>query len=202
MRSTIRATAVALGFTALSASLAQGQAFKIAFVNTATLMDAAPGRASADSALAKMGDGFKVQISKMQDSIQSLITDYTKKEATLTTAQKDSRQKAIQALETELQAKNLQLQQQFAQKQQELYAPIQEAVKKVIEDIRVEDGYAMILANDPQQSSIVAADKNLDITDRMVARLRTVKASNSANKPAATNAPAGVTRPPARPPAQ
>ena len=202
MRSTVRAACVALGFTAMAAT-AQGQGAKIAYVNTQALMEAAPGRASADSTLQRLGDGFKTQIQKMQDSIQALYTDYTKKEATLTTAQKDTRQKAIQGLETELQAKNLQLQQQFAQKQQELYAPIQEAVRKVIEDIRVEDGYAIILANDPGgQSAIVAADKNLDITERMLARLRTIKATNAATKSTAPNGPAGVTRPPARPPAE
>jgi outer membrane protein len=204
MRSMFRATIVALGFTGMAcAAQAQGQPFKIAFVNTTALMEAAPGRAAADSALQKLGDSFKVQIQKMQDSIQTLYTNYTKKEATLTTAQKDAQQKAIQGLETDLQAKNLQLQQQFSQKQQEFYAPIQEAVKKVIEDIRVEDGYAIILANDPGgASAIVAADKNLDITERMLARLRTIKATNATKTAPAPNGPAGVTRPPARPPAE
>jgi outer membrane protein len=201
MRSTVRAACVALGFLGM-ASVAQSQATKIAFVNTQALMEAAPGRAAADSALQRLGDSFKAQVQKMQDSIQTLYTNYTKKEATLTQAQKDAQQKAIQGLETELQAKNLQLQQQFAAKQQELYAPIQEAVKKVIEDIRTEDGYAIILANDPGgASAIVAADKNLDITERMLARLRTIKATN-ATKTTAPNGPAGVTRPPARPPAE
>ena len=87
-------------------------------------------------------------------------------------------------------------------------APITDLVKKVLDDIRVEDGYAMILDNAPGASIIVSADKNLDITDRVVSRLKAtpaakVKAQETA--PAtkgAPPAPAGVTRPPSRPPTQ
>ena len=54
-----------------------------------------------------------------------------------------------------------------------------------------------ILANDPGQSVIVSSDKNLDITDRVVARLKTVAATMKnapATKPG-TPAPAGVVKP-------
>jgi len=82
-------------------------------------------------------------------------------------------------------------------------------VRKVLEDIRAEDGYALILSSEPGSSPILAADKNLDITERVVARLRTVAAAKPAVTPAATapkpvvgapaSAPSGVTRP--KPPA-
>ncbi len=84
-------------------------------------------------------------------------------------------------------------------------APIQEEVRKVLDDIRGEDGYSLILDHTPGQSPIVSADKNLDITDRVVARLRTLAANGM--KPAAPNAKptapgtAGVTKPP-KPPTQ
>jgi len=80
-------------------------------------------------------------------------------------------------------------------------APIMESVRKVLEDIRVEDGYAMILSSEPGSSPILAADKNLDITERVVARLRTLAAAKGpAGQPrpaagAPANAPSGVTRP-------
>jgi outer membrane protein len=199
MRSLFGVAAAALALTA-AAGGAQAQA-KIAYVNTQALMEVAPGKAAADSALAKESQGYRAQLQKMQDSLNTMFTDYTKREPTLTAAQKETRQKAIQSLETELQAKQLQLEQQFAQRRNEVYAPITDAVKKVLDDIRSEDGYAIIFANDPGASPIVSADKNLDITDRVVSRLRTVKAAPvvAPTKPAPTG-PAGVTRPPARPP--
>jgi outer membrane protein len=174
---------------------------KIAYVNTAALLENAPGRPDAEAALQKESQGFQAQLQKMQDSLNKLIGDYTKAEPTMSATVKDSRQKQIQSLETDLQARQLQLQQQFAQRQNEVMAPIREQVMKVLDDIRAEDGYAVIMANDPQASVILSADKNLDITDRVVARLRTLSASKTpaapATKPGApVSAPAGVTRKP------
>jgi outer membrane protein len=203
MRSMLRATVLALVLSSL-AGVAHGQTIKIAFVNSQALMPAAPGYAAAESTLSKEGEGFRTTLQKMQDSVNAMLTKYQKDEPTLSAAVKDSRQKAIQTLETDLQAKQLQFQQQFAQRQNEVMAPITDAVKKVLDDIREEGGYAMILDNAPGASNIVSADKNLDITDRVISRLRAtpaaqIKATTPA-KPGAPASPAGVTRP--KPPTQ
>jgi hypothetical protein len=39
------------------------------------------------------------------------------------------------------------------------------------------------------QSAIVAAEKNLDITERMLARLRTIKATNATKTPPSPTVP-------------
>lgn len=204
MRSILRATMLALLLPLMSGvARAQQSPVKIAYVNTAALMDAAPGRVAAESLLKKEGDALTASLQKLQDSVNALLTKYQKDEPTLSATVKDTRQKAIQGLETDLQAKNLKAQQQFQQRQAEVMAPITDAVKKALDDIRVEDGYAVIFANDPGQSVIVAADKNLDITDRVVSRLRATKATlaaPAAAKPGAPVAPAGVTKP--KPPPQ
>lgn len=204
MRSMVRATAIALVLT-VTTSVAQAQqpgAGKIVFVNTQALMEAAPGRLAAESLLTKEGKGYQDQLQKMQDSLNKMLSDYQKAEPTLSATAKDARQKAIQALETDLQAKNAQFQQQFDQRKNEVMSPITEMVKKVLDDVRDENGYAMIMMNDPGQSVIVSADKNLDITDKVVSRLRTQKApaAAAATKPTTPNSPAGVTRP--KPPVQ
>ena len=203
MRSIVRATAIALVLTA-TARVAQAQQAgqgKIVFVNTQALMEAAPGRAAAESLLTKEGKSYQDQLQKMQDSLNKLLSDYQKAEPTLSATAKDSRQKTIQALESDLQAKNAQFQQQFDQRKNEVMSPITDLVKKVLDDIRDENGYAMILMNDPGQSVIVSADKNLDITDKVVSRLRTQKAPavGATAKSTTPNSPAGVTRP--KPPA-
>ena len=204
MRSISRATAVALLLTLVAgAANAQGT-LKLAYVNMAVVFDAAPGKAAADSQLNREGQGFQQQLAKMQDSINGLYTKYQKDEPTLTAAAKDARQKVIQGLETDYQAANVKFQQQFTQRNNEIMAPIQEEVRKVLDDIRGEDGYSMILDHTPGQSAILSADKNLDITDRVVARLHTLaaqapKTAAPATKPGAPTGPAGVTRPPKPP---
>jgi len=201
---TTRATVIALGLTVVAATAQAQAAQKIAYINSQSLMDAAPGRAAADSALNKLGESFKASLGKLQDSAQKMLTDYQKNEPKMTATQKEKVQKDLTALETLLQTKQQEAQQAFTARQQELIAPITDAVRKVIDDIRIEGGYSIILDNAPGQSSIVAADKNLDITDKVVSRLRATPAPKVNAEPAkgAPTAPAGVTRPPTRPPAQ
>ena len=205
MRSFVRLAPLALALVVSGAGVMHAQAgTKIAYVNTAALLENAPGRTDAEATLQRESQGFQAQLEKMSDSLNKMIASYTKAEPTLSATAKDTKQKEIQALQTNLQARQLQLQQQFAQRQNEVMAPIREQVMKVLDDIRGEDGYAVIIANDPQASVILSADKNLDITDRVVARLKTLAAAKTpaapATKPGApVSAPTGVTR---KPPAQ
>jgi outer membrane protein len=202
MRLIARVAPLALALTIAGANASHAQAVpKIAYVNTAALLESAPGRTDAEALLQKEAEGHRASLQKLSDSLNKMITDFTKVEPTLSASVKESRTKAIQTFETELQAKQLQLQQQFAQRQNELMAPIRESVMRVLDDIRAENGYSLIIANDPQQSVILSADKNLDITDRVVARLKTLAATRTpASRPGTpVSAPSGVTR---RPPGQ
>lgn len=212
MRSMFRSAAlVAILLAGASSVLAAQQApVRIAFVNPQALFENAPGRVAAESTFSKEAAGYRAELTRMSDALTQLVGAYQREEARLTAAQKETRQRAIQAKEDSLRGRQQQLEQQAAARQGELMAPIMEAVRKVLEDIRVEDGYAMILSHEPGSSPILAADKNLDITERVVARLRTVAATRPpAGAPAATPAqrpttggaapaPSGVTRP--RPP--
>jgi len=198
MSSNVRATAIALASTVLSSvAQAQGTACsKIGYVNPQALMESAPGRLAAESLLTKEGQTYQAQLQKMQDSLNGLLQKYQKEEPTLTAAAKDSRQKTLQAMETDLQQKNSQFQQQFDARKNEVMAPITDVVKKVLDDIREEGCYAMIIMSEPGQSVIASADKNLDLTDKAVSRLRATKApAVPTTKAGAPSAPAGVTRP-------
>jgi len=204
MSSIVRATAIALATTVLS-SVAQAQdgksCSKLGYVNPQALMEAAPGRAAAESLLNKEGQSYQAQLQKMQDSLNKMLADYQKAEPTMTAAVKDTRQKTLQGLENELQQKNAQFQQQFDARKNEVMAPITDVVKKVLDDIREEGCYAMIIMSEPGQSIIASADKNLDVTDKAVSRLRATKApAVPTTKAGAPSAPAGVTRP--KPPTQ
>jgi outer membrane protein len=200
---------VALGLS-LIAGVLQAQtapatgSFKIAYVNTEAIMAAAPGRDSATAILQREGNTYQAQLQKMQDSLNQMMQKFQKNEPTMSAAAKKKAQDDMNALNTELEAKNLQFQQQFQNRTNEVMAPIQDVVRKVIEDIRVEGGYAMILDHTPGQpgNSIIAADKNLDITDAVVSRLRATARPTlpAAPKPGSAPTPAGVT--PKKPPTQ
>jgi outer membrane protein len=201
MRSFLRTACAALavltsllGFSHRAQAQSASSQFKIAFVNTAILLDNAPGRSQAESTYARETRGYTDQLKKMNDSLTTLFTAYQKAEPTLTATQKETRQKAMRDLQGALQDKQQQLSQQAQQRQNELMAPIMEQVKKVLDDIRTEDGYSMIITGDP--NLILSYDKNLDITDRVVARLRTLASTPTPKAGAPVSAPAGVTRKP------
>jgi outer membrane protein len=174
---------------------------KIGYVNPQALFASAPGRVEAQAAYQKETEGYRTELTKMSDALTAMVADYQKNESKLLPAERERRQGLIQAREDSLRARQAQLEGQANERQNQLMAPIMETVRKVLEDIRVEDGYAMILSSEPGASPILAADKNLDLTDRAVARLKTLAA---ATKPVATPtkpagapaaAPSGVTRP-------
>ncbi len=210
MRSTIRATALAPILCLMAAAVGHSQTgcTKLAYVNTQVLMEAAPGRIQAESLLNKVGEGLRTALGKEQDSAQKMLASYQKNSATMTAAAKDKAEKDLQAIEADLQTKNQQFQQQFDARRQEVMAPISDLVKTVLDGLLTDGCYAMILDNAPGASNIVAADKNLDITDKAVSKLRAspapkLKATETvAPAKGAPPAPAGVTKPPVRPPAQ
>lgn len=197
MRTTFRAAAAALVLTAI-AGIAQAQTpaapIKLGYVNTAQLMLAAPGRAAAESLFQKEAAAFTAQQKRWSDSLQKLVANYQKAEPTLTAAKKASEQEKIQGIQTELEAENIKGQQKMQQRQNEMLAPLMEVVKGAIDDIRTEGGFSFIFSGD-ENSPIVSADKNLDLTEKVIARLKTM-----ASKVAAPSsmAPAAVTK---RPPA-
>jgi outer membrane protein len=205
MRSTTRAVLVASMLACAGVAAAQQPPARIAYVNPQALFQEAPGRAQAESTFKKETEGFRAELGKMSDALTAMVSAYQKEEAKLTVAQKEQRQRAIGLKEDSLRGRQQQLEQQASIRQNELMAPIMESVRTVLEQIREEGGYAMILSSEPGSSPILAADKNLDITERVVARLRTIAATKppvTAPKPAAgapANAPSGVARP--KPPA-
>lgn len=215
MRSTICAATLSAALLVGVSSVAVAQSTsaqapaRIAYVNPQALFENAPGRVEAEAAFRKETEGFRTELSRMSDALNQAVSDYQKAEAKLTAADKERRQRAIQAKEDSLRARQAELEQTANRRQNELMAPIMESVRKVLEDIRAEDGYAIIFSSEPGASPILAADKNLDITERVVARLRTIAATKAVTTPAAqqqkpvgapVSAPSGVTRP--KPPSE
>jgi outer membrane protein len=180
---------------AVVAGVAQAQVapIKIGYVNTEALMAAAPGRAAAESSYNKEVLAFQKQQQAWSDSLQKQIQAYQKAAPALTDAKKKSEEERLGKLQQDLTNQNTLGEQRIRQRENEVLAPLMEIVRAAIEEIRTEGGYAMIFSGD-QNSPIVAADKNLDLTDRVVARLKT-KAATAPTNPSAM-APAAVKKPP------
>ena len=66
--------------------------------------------------------------------------------------------------------------------------PLFDQVKLALDEVRTADGLAFIFDIGAQGNSIVAMDKNLDVSDKVIARLRV-----TANAPAPRAAPPAAT---------
>jgi outer membrane protein len=195
MRALLRAAPVALALLAALSLPARAQGVKVAYVQTSVLLDQAPGRAEAEAQFDKETGTYRDQIKRMSDSLNAMIADFQKRSASLTAAARETQGKGIQAKEAEYQKRTQELEQKAQGRQSELVQPILDKIKGAIEEVRVEGGYAMIF-NADQGSPIVAVDKSLNVTDRVLSKLKGTTAAAPAARPSATTpAPSGVTRP-------
>jgi outer membrane protein len=180
---------------------AHAQGAKVAYVQTSLLLDQAPGRAEAEAQFEKETGGYRDQIKRMSDSLEAMISGFQKRQASLTATTRDAQAKDIQTKQQEFQRRSAELEQKAQGRQNELVQPILDKVKAAIEEVRVEGGYAMIF-NADQGSPIVAVDKSLNVTDKVLSKLKGTTASAPAAAPrpsSAAPAPSGVTRPTSSP---
>lgn len=198
MRGLIRAASLALIAGAAMAASASAQATpKFGFINSAAILAEAPGRAEAENQFKNEVAAYQAQLQRMSDSLQTMAATFDKESPKLDSGIRASRAKTIQAKEADYQNRARTLDQTMQNRQAELIRPLMENLQKVIEQVRAEDNYSMIFDVASQTSVIVAADKNLDITQKVLARVK------AGPKPAAagpigsalTPKPSGVTAP-------
>jgi outer membrane protein len=193
MRYLVHAAPMALAMLTALALPARAQGVKVAYVQTSVLLDQAPGRAEAEAQFEKETSGYRDQIKQMSDSLNAMVEAFQKKQATLAATARDAQAKGIQTKQEEYQRRTQELEQKAQGRQNELVQPILDKVKAAIEQVRIEGGYAMIF-NADQGSPIVAVDKSLNVTDKVLAKLKGTTAA--APRPSAgAPAPSGVTRP-------
>ncbi len=186
----VGACALMLGVPAVvSAQTAQ----KFAFINSQAIMQSAPGRVEAELQFQKDMEVFRSQVTKLGDSLNVLSETYKKEEPSLSPTAKEARLKTLREKEADYQERVQKLNEQAQQREAELMQPILDKVRSVLDDMRAEGGYSFIF-DVSAGAVIVSADKNLDITERVVSKLK-LAAPRAATKPAAgpASAPAGVT---------
>lgn len=197
MRGLIRAASLALIVGAATAGSASAQAApKFGFINSAAILADAPGRAEAENQFKTEVAAYQAQLQRMSDSLQTMAANFDKESPKLDSVTRASRAKTIQDKEADYQNRAKALDLQMQNRQAELIRPLMENLQKVIEQVRAEDNYAMIFDVASQTSVIVAADKNLDITQKVLARVKAgPKPAPAAPASSLTQKPTGVTSP-------
>jgi len=202
MRVLFRASSIALATSLVVVGIAGGQASqpapapaKIGYINSAQLLAQAPGRAEAEAQFDREVGVYRQQIQRMDDSLRTLMAAFDKDAPKLDSATRETRRTSIGQKEVEYQQRARGLDSTMQARQAQLVKPVMERVQTVIEAIRAEDNYALILDVGAQVSVVVAADKRLDLTDRVLARLKSQGIPAAPPVSGAVPQPAGVTRP-------
>jgi outer membrane protein len=168
MRHLALVLALSLG-TALPA-LGQATAPKFGFINSALILDQAPGAQEASQQFERDLAQMRAQIQPATDSLDQMISAYEAQSLTLSPEARQRREAEILGKREELQQMAATLDQQANARRAELVQPIMDRVSGMIEQIRIDGGYAIIF--DVADGSIVAADPTLDLTDEVLRRLQ------------------------------
>ena len=201
MTSWTRAALVAALATLVATPAAFAQApTKIAYVNSQQILAEAPGRAEAEATYDRESGAARAQLQRMDDSLKAMVASYQKDAPGLDSARRAARGKLINDREQEYTQRAQALNEQMQQRQAEIAKPMLDQVSQVLDQIRTQGGYAMILDVGTQPSVVVSADKSLDITQQVLARLKQMGAPKASAPSTATPAgptqkPAGVSRP-------
>ena len=188
--SVVGACALVLGAPSLAS--AQAVAQKFAHINSQAILQASPAAVDAQMQLQKELEVMRAQVTKLTDSLTAMDAAYKKEEVSLSPTAKEARVKTLQQKQAEFQDRVQKLNDQAQAREGELMQPVLDGVRKVLDDVRMEGGYSFIF-DIAAGSFIVSADKNLDITDRVLSKLR-LSAPKAAAKPATgpATAPAGL----------
>ena len=155
-----------------AAAAQQGGGNKVAYVNTQAILKSTPGYAAAESTFTREVEVYRVEVQKLQATLDSAASDFEQKSVMLSPTQREAKRKELTGQQQKLEQRTQELQKKAATRERELLDPIQSKVNAVIEGVRAAGNYAMIFDVSAPNSGIVTADKSLDLTQRVIQQLK------------------------------
>ena len=153
---------------------AEAQAPRLGYINSQRIMAQAPGTSEAQQAFEADMQRYQQELEQLESELETLQQNMERQQATLSQQQRQQRQQEMQEKFMAYQSRRTELEQTAQRRQQELVEPIMARISEVIEQMRRDDGYAMIF--DAAAGAIITADPALDLTERVLERLRTAPA--------------------------
>src|SRR5258705_8234567 len=103
--------ALAAAPTVASAQAAPAPAgpVKIAFINSREILQRTPGYAAAESTYLKEVDGFRIEVQKLQQALDSAVQAFDQQSIALSPAARQQKQKDLQAMQQRMEARTNEL---------------------------------------------------------------------------------------------
>ena len=154
----------------LSAGAVEAQTLKIGYVNSQEIFLAAPGADAASQQFDAEMAGYQNEITQLEGELENMEAALQQQQLTLSPEARTNREQQLQVKYDEYQQRSSQLHDLANQRRADLIQPVMDNITAVIESIREEGAYALIL--DAAAGSIVSADPTLDLTQEVITRLQ------------------------------
>lgn len=153
----------------LGAGAIEQQALKMGYVDSEEILRSSADAAAAEQAFEEELQGYQVEIQRLEDEITGMQEQLQRQQAILSPEARSNREQQIQVRLQEYQQRTAELNLIADQRRAELVQPVIDQINTVIETLREEGQYAMIL--DLAAGAIIAADPTLDLTAEVILRL-------------------------------
>ncbi|MDX2121096.1 MAG: OmpH family outer membrane protein [Gemmatimonadota bacterium] len=157
---------------ALAGAPAALSAQKVGYINARAILLATPGYAQAESTYNRELAGFRGEVDRLQNSLDSAAADFEQKSVMLSATAKTAKRRELEQQRDRLEARATELRDKATQRESELLSPIHGRVNDAIEAIRAEGSYAIIFDVSANEGLIVAVDKSLELTQKVIDKLK------------------------------
>ena len=170
----------------LMVSHSGAQQLKIAFVNSEKILGELPEAQQVQQELQTTVKAWQDELEKMGKELQEGLEDYQKKQALMDPQAKAAKEKSLQDLQQK--ARDYQYQKfdtregEAVKLREQKFAPIQQKVMKVIEQVAKEGGYTYIFDKMENATNILYADPRMDLTYNVIDRLKRGTAQKAKDK--------------------
>lgn len=120
---------------------------KIAYVNSAEILEAMPESAKVRTNLEKYYNELQSQLQTMLTEYSNKVQDYEANQASMSNLVKQSKEKEIVDMENRIQQFRANAEEEMAKKQEELLKPVLDKVQNAINAVGKEKGYTYIIDN-------------------------------------------------------
>lgn len=145
---------------------------RLGYVSSRMILDSTPGYAAAESTFYREFQAMRDEVQKLQQQLDSAVQAFDQASIVLSPAAKDAKRRELQTMQERMTQRSSELDSRARARNQELLGPFQLRINTIIQGLRAEGNYTLIFDSDAQGSGIVAADPALNLTSRVISRLR------------------------------
>jgi outer membrane protein len=145
---------------------------RIAYVNLQEILRRTPGYVVAESTYRKIVTGYQAELQRLQQQLDSAVQAFDQQSIALSPAARQTKQKDLQSMQQRMGQRQQALQDSAQAKEDELMEPLRSRINSIIQGIRAENNYSLIVDADAGGGFVLAADPALNITARVLQRLQ------------------------------